>query len=492
MDEQPSIPLNTPPIVTPPPEPKENWFLKHVGLLSIVSILLLVVVAGSVYWWKEIRQADQLQQQAATDEFADLEVNGSAEYKSYVESINKIGDQWGATEAQMKTQGSSTEDIELAKRDFFEFFATTLLLKIKFEETALTDREKLAIGSKLQDLAKDINIDLSVDPGCEYTEQKLPAQDFFVGATLKFKKPMVYIEWPEEQKKYCSPIMSSTRYWIQSTESSGSFAHYDEVKTHPIDPSTTFTVEGRVKLHNRGLFGGEDRDHYILKDSKGEITVPAFFYVFDQDYKGQTADDGEIGSELYKDGKLIGHIVSDIKSGGVWIQGTQVPQEVIDANTPKKATSWPTTTAKRTEFMERIMFAVDEGKLVNYTSKELIDYDLGKDLYTYNNGEVIHDLGGRVYVKKNNDLVSVVFENIPKGEQCYEFYYINDPELFGFGESFINGVLENSGGTTQSINEFKQKVCYPATGMVTIEFRGSISSIKADAKSWRAQYTPKY
>ena len=86
------------------------------------------------------------------------------------------------------------------------------------------------------------------------------------------------------------------------------------------------------------------------------------------------------------------------------------------------------------------MLAIDDGKIVNFTNKELVDNDLGKDLYTYQNGEVINNFGGKVSIKKSGDNVSVIFEKIPKGEECYQFYYINDPELYGFKESYIDGV----------------------------------------------------
>src|SRR3989338_7684564 len=208
MDEQMNVPL------TPSPEgsPKPNWFLRHNVLYSVIGILLLVVIVGSAYWWREIKQTYKFQQ-VVTDQSADTKVSYSEEYEKYVESISKIGDQWAATEAQMKTQGSSAEDIELAKRQFFKFFVSTLLLKIQFEGTTMSDIEKQTIASKLQQLFKDINIDLSVDTGCEYTEQKLPLQDFFVGATLKFKKPMIYVDWKEEQAKYCSPSYAAAKYY---------------------------------------------------------------------------------------------------------------------------------------------------------------------------------------------------------------------------------------------------------------------------------------
>jgi hypothetical protein len=217
------------------------------------------------------------------------------------------------------------------------------------------------------------------------------------------------------------------------------------IKDYKIDPSVTFTVEGRIKLHSRSLFSEGDTDHYILKDSNGVISVVPYFYIFDQYYKEDTVDDGRAGAELYKDNKYIGYVVSDIQSGGVWMHGSPIPQDVIEANTPKIQTEFPSddstfldSVSKRYEFLKRIAIAAEEGKLVKYTSKEIIDNDLIKGLYTTKNGEIISDFGGKITLKNEaNIALSVFFEKVPKGEDCYQFYYINDPEVFGFEERLM-------------------------------------------------------
>lgn len=470
------------------PKRKSKLWLKILLVIVGVFVVLTGVVAVRYF----------IQERA----IANLDKNGSAEYKQYVESINnvesinKINEGWPAIEAGMKAKGSSSQDIELAKKDYLNFIGSTILLEVQLE-SSLSNIEKQAILRKLVQLGIQNKSTLSKDTGCAYTEQELPLQDFFVGATLKFKKPMIYLDWPDGKKKDCSPLLSSTKFLFESASSwDSTIFDKSDMAVHPVDALTTFTVEKRILVKRGGLFG-EDHEHYILRDSNGIVSAPAFFHIFDQDYKGETADAGEIGSELYKDGKLVGHVVSDITSSGVWIQGTQVPKEVIDANTLKKATSFPDTISKRTEFMQRVMLAIDDGKMVNFTSKELVDNDLGKDLYTYQNGEIINNFGGKISIKKNGDNVSVIFEKILKGEECYQFYYMNDPEIYGFKESYIDGVLEQYDFTGSEnwnpiIELFKQKVCYSGKETVTIEFRGNINDIKQQAGFIKRMNTPKY
>lgn len=456
-----------------PPKHKSKMWLKIV----LIIIGILIAISGTIV------TKGYMQKRA----IANLEKTGSPEYKQYLASVDKIEEQWLSIEAEMKAKGSNTQEMALAKRDYINFIGSTLFLKIK-SESSLSDIEKKAIFKKLLHLAIKSESALTKDSGCEYTEQELALQDFFVGATIKFKKPMIYVDWKEEKKKECSPILSSAKYFLFSREAWGNIV-FDKtgIVEHPIDPSTTFTVEKRILVKRGGLFSKE-MQHYVLRDNNGVISVPPF-YIFDSDFDGKM---GESGSELYQGNRHIGHIVSDIRSGGVWIQGTKVPKEIVEANTPKRPTSFESVTAKRGEFIERVMFAVDEGKLVDYSNQELIANDLAKDVYTYKEGEVIHNFGGKVYVKKNGDYVSIIFENIPSGEECYEFYFINDPAINGFKESYIDGVLEKNNASSSEIEEFKQKVCYSGKKTVTIEFRGNINDIKEQAAFFRRINTPKY
>jgi len=485
MDEQTSSqfipPVETNNLVSLQEKPKKRLWLRIV--LGIVVVAALLVGYGAVRYFIQERAIKK------------LEDSGSAEYKAYAKSIDEINNQWLTMENQMKISGSNQEDILLAKKDFINYIGTTILLKISME-SSLTEIEKVAVTRKLLNLiGSDKELLASVkNKSCEYTEEDLILQDFFASSTLKFKKPMIYIEGGDTEK--CSPKMSMAKYELWAKESWDSII-FDKSKIveHSIATSTTFTVLGRIKVKRGGLFADET-EHYVLRDSNGVVSVPSFS-VFDSDFEGEI---GESGSELYQGNKYIGHLVSDVTSGGIWIQGTEVPKEVVEANTPKIQTSFPSddttfldSISKRSEFMKRIMFAIDEGKMISYTSKEVINNDIGKDLYTYKNGEVISDFGGKVSIKKNESNVSVIFENVPKGEDCYQFYYINDPDIYGFKISKIDGVIETYPETSSTaINNFKNKVCFSGKETSTIEFMGNISDIKKQAGFIRAMEKPRY
>ena len=75
----------------------------------------------------------------------------------------------------MKAKGSSSQDIELAKKGYLNFIGSTLLLKVQLE-SSLSDIEKKGILKKFVELTKSA---LTQNTGCGYTEQELPLQDFF-------------------------------------------------------------------------------------------------------------------------------------------------------------------------------------------------------------------------------------------------------------------------------------------------------------------------
>jgi len=303
---------------------------------------------------------------------------------------------------------------------------------------------------------------------------------------------MLYLDWDNPNEKGCSPIRAQADYLLVSVESwSSTIFDKSDIEEITIDPSTTFTVEGKILVKKGGLFSDE-REHYILRDSNGVVSVPSFL-VFDSDFL-----EDESGSHLYKDNEYVGHVVQDVSTGVVWIEGNEVPPEVIEANNPKRPTTFETTLAKRGEFVRRIMFAVDEGKLTDYTNAELIDMDIADGLYEYTNGEIIHNFGDRVSVSKNGSSISILYEGIPS-EECYRFYYINDPGIQGFEETFVGGVLEyyeggtGSGNLNQLVEEYKQRVCYSDDNdTVNIEFRGNVADIKKQADFYRRIETPRY
>lgn len=440
--------------------------------------LIIGIVAGGISYFVQERV------------ISNLDANGSAEYLEKKEGLNALNEEWTKIQSELVAAGKSEEDIAQSKADFFEFFGTTLLLSIRLD-SSLSDAEKKALLRELANTIPKDALTVIVDKDCVYTEEILPLPDIFKGTTLKFSKSMLYLDWDDPNEKGCSPIRAQADYLLESADSwGGTIFDKSDINEISIDPNTTFTVEGKILVKRGGLFSNEF-EHYTLRDSNGIVSVPPFF-VFDSDFL-----EDHSGSHLYKDNEYVGHVVQDISTGVVWIEGSEVPPEVIEANNPKRPTTFEHTLAKRGEFVRRVMFAVDEEKLINYTDTELIKLGLADGVYEYKNEQIIHNFGGRVSVNKDGSNVSIKYEDIPR-EECYEFYFINDPYVQGFKDTYVDGVLEyyeggiGSGNFNQRVEEYKQRVCYSGNETVTIEFRGNVDDIKKQADFYRRSEAPRY
>ncbi len=432
-------------------------------LLGAIVAVLLFALAGGVFFVKQQKNSSGLME------------NGSPEYMENKKGIDALNEEWSKLEAELRADGKSDEEIKLYKSDYFEFIATALLLDIKLN-TALTDSEKDNLLGHVEEIV-DADVITKPDRGCKYSEEILPVEDFFEGAVIKFSNPMLYITDPDDQEK-CSPIMKQKDYELYSADSWNSIIFdKSEIKELPIDEGTTFTVEGKILLELGGLFDDETV-RYVLRDSKGNLSVPSFF-IFDM-----ARSDDKSSSYLYKDDEQVGHLVQDIRGSVVWLEENGVPEEVVESYDLQRPSSFESPLLKRGEFLRRLMFAVQEDKLINYSQKELIDAGLTENIYEIQGSKIVNDYGGAVEVTNDGTHVAVAFSGVPRGDDCYKFYFMNDPDIYGFNETYIDGTLkEYIERSSQGTSAFKEKVCFTEKDVHEITFKGSVSEIISQAQS---------
>ena len=99
--------------------------LKYMKASFLIIVGLLFVGCGVVVGNNYLEQ----------NAIASLDKDGSSEYKQYVESINKINEQWPVLETELKSKGLNTQDIELAKKDYHYFISSTILLRVQLESS---------------------------------------------------------------------------------------------------------------------------------------------------------------------------------------------------------------------------------------------------------------------------------------------------------------------------------------------------------------------
>lgn len=433
------------------------------GLMTLLAVLISTAAVG---------EPNDLTSQIDTNKFT---ASHSEEYDQHLESLNALHDNWAKLETKLRADGKPEEEIARSKSEFYEYMLTIWLTTLGHQSTLSAAERVLLLREIAAVMPKDYVE--KADRGCAYTEESLPLQDFFEGVVLKFSNPMVYISDPDDDHVNCSPMLKQADYDLWSVESWDNII-FDKsrITEVPIDPSTTFTVEAKVFVKKGGIFGSE-RERYILRDSNGLVSVPPV-RVFDSALLGEDS-----GSYLYENDVRVGHVVQD---GVVWLEEDGVPAEVIEAHEPRQLrinfedadSIW-----KRYEFLRRLMVAVEAEQLQEYTQSEVIELGLAKYIYEVQQGVIVNDYGGSVDILIEGSHVSVTFGGIPRGEDCFRFYYVNDPRVFGFSETYIDGVLEEySESSTQSINAFKEKVCFSDKGLSEITFRGSLSKIQSSAQ----------
>lgn len=117
----------------------------------------------------------------------------------------------------------------------------------------------------------------------------------------------------------------------------------------------------------------------------------------------------------------------------------------------------------------------------NISNKVIIEQRLIKDLYVANEETLTHGFNGDIKVISDLNGISLIYENIPEGEACYWFYFMDSPSTYGFDDTFINGVLVNSRINYKSIVNGKN-LCYSADNNVTIRYTASYKGLKRTLK----------
>ena len=389
-------------------------------------------------------------------------------------NAHTLTDQWSKIESEMRSSGKSEKDIALAKSDYFSIIGSTLVTSIQLDST-LTEAEKKAKLLEVSNLIPKGAV-TSTNNDCPYVEEKLPLQEMFNGASVRFSKPMLYLEWNDTREKGCTPTRAGAKYLLESSKSWNSLIFdKSKIKEISIDPNTVFTVEGRISVTRGGLMN-DKREYYIFRDINGVVAVPSYS-IFDIDLLP-----AESGSNLYRGGKYVGHVVTDMKTQIIWIKEEGVPIEVLRANEFKRSVELDNPISKKDEYLRRVMFAVDENKFKNFTVSESIALGNAENIYEIKNGRIVNDYGGDVEIFHEGAEVSVTFKSIPRGDACYQLYFINDPSILGFSETYIDGVLEAYPEMSSKVmQEFKDKVCYSNKATMDIKFKGAITKIKEQA-----------
>lgn len=131
---------------------------------------------------------------------------------------------------------------------------------------------------------------------------------------------------------------------------------------------------------------------------------------------------------------------------------------------------------KRMLLAENITLYYGRSSIKNINNKVVIDQRLIKDLYVANKKALTHGFNGAIKVISDINGISLVYEDIPAGETCFWFYFMDSPKAYGFDDTFINDILVQSRVNYKSIKNGKE-LCFSSENKVTIRYTASYQAL---------------
>lgn len=139
---------------------------------------------------------------------------------------------------------------------------------------------------------------------------------------------------------------------------------------------------------------------------------------------------------------------------------------------------------KRLQLAKNISVYYNQSQNRNINNQVVIKQHLFKDLYLVQEEIIRHGYNGDITISSDNIGISLVYEDIPRGEICYMLYFSDSPKIYGFNDVFVNDKLVQSRTNYKSIKNGKE-ICYASDNKVTIRFTGSYVELKQASKFFK-------
>ncbi len=131
---------------------------------------------------------------------------------------------------------------------------------------------------------------------------------------------------------------------------------------------------------------------------------------------------------------------------------------------------------KRMLLAKNITSYYGRSSIKNINNKVVMEQRLIKELYVANKNTLTHGFNGAIKVISDINGISLIYEDIPVGETCYWFYFMDSPAAYGFDDTFVNNVLVKSRVNYKSIKNGKE-LCFSSENKVTIRYTASYQGL---------------
>lgn len=126
---------------------------------------------------------------------------------------------------------------------------------------------------------------------------------------------------------------------------------------------------------------------------------------------------------------------------------------------------------KRLDLAKNIASHYQKTNIKDLNTSNAIELGITKALYKVSDeGVLTHGYDGEIQIISKVDGISLIYNNIPKGKVCHWFYSMNSPYIYGFGDTYVNGISTKTKTSTAAIAKKDKEVCYGDKGRVIVEY----------------------
>lgn len=131
---------------------------------------------------------------------------------------------------------------------------------------------------------------------------------------------------------------------------------------------------------------------------------------------------------------------------------------------------------KRSELTNHVVQTIIGDNNTYIDTNSIIQSGKMSNIYSTDHGVLKHGYGGKIEVNTIGNAVSVEYYDIPTGDPCYWFYFMNTP--IGFKDITVNGISTKTPSNGEAINQKKNELCYSDSAPVTVKYRATFKDLK--------------
>jgi len=137
---------------------------------------------------------------------------------------------------------------------------------------------------------------------------------------------------------------------------------------------------------------------------------------------------------------------------------------------------------KRLELAKRIAIFYEKYRIHDLDTKKVIESGLIEGLYIPKNNNLHHGYDGNIIISSDKTGISLIYNDIPGGEICHWFYYMNSPNGF---DTYVDDKSTKTDSNVIAINKKDKELCRSGQKLVNVRYTSTYKELLNAAASIR-------